>query len=237
LGVGYAASALHRILYLVADESAAAPAEPSPELAQMFPGVKWGGPAKFEAMPIADILAWRERLAEKYWTQLGEILTWDEESDLEAADDTSTSADVQLHYVAALVDERGPEILADVIGAPKPSHKEFERAFAAVERRGFTSRFPQLLLGAMHWLPFERNLIIEEPDWRGNVRRFGSSERLMEEIIDLRDLILETALRVADWNPDQQPSDLLGAAWQASETVARIGAIAVTRRLPLWSTG
>jgi hypothetical protein len=237
LGVGYAALPLHRILYLVTDEVAGAPAEPPPELAQVFLGVKWGGPAKFRATPIADILGWRERLAEKYWSQLGEILTWDEESDFEAAEDTSTSADVQFQYLAALVDERGPEVSLDLVGAPKPSHEEFERTFIAVERRGFTSRFPQLLLGAMHWLPFERNLIIEEPDWRGKVRRFGSTERLIEEITELRDLIAQTDPRATDWNPDQQPEDILGAAWQASETVARIGAIAVTKRLPLWTTG
>jgi len=216
LGVGYAASALHRILDLVTDESAAAPSEPPPELAQAFPGVKWGRPAKFRATPVADILAWRERLAEKYWSQLGEILTWDEENDFEAAEDTRTSADVQFHYLAALIDERGPE---------------------AVGRHGFTSRFPQMLLGAMHWLPFERNLIIEEPDWRGKLRRFGSSERLIEEIIDLRDLIAAADLRATEQNPDQGREDLLGAAWQASETVARIGAIAVRERVPLWTTG
>ncbi len=237
MGVGYAASPLHRIFYLATDETAAAPAEPPPEWAQIFPGAKWGGPARFRGIPLADVLRWRERLAEKYWSQLGEMLTWHEESDFEAAEDTSTSADVQLHYLAALIDDRGPEMLPDLIGTGKPSHEEFERAFSAVEGRGFTSRFPQLLLGAMHWLPFERNLIIEEPDWRGTVRRFGSSERLIEEIIDLRDLILETDARVADWNPDQQLDDLLSAAWQASETVARIGAIAVARHLPLWTTG
>ncbi len=234
MGVGYAASALHRILNLVTDERLT---EPPPEWAEALPGVKWGGPAKVRTTPIVDILAWRERMAAKYWSQLDEVLTWDEESDFEAAEDTGTSWDVQLHYLAALVDEHGPEILPELVNTPKPSHEEFERAFAAVERRGCTSRFPQLLLGAMHWLPFERNLIIEEPDWQGKLRRFGSAERLIAEITELRDLIAETHLRATEWSPDNQPDDLLGAAWQASETVARIGAIAITRRLPLWRTG
>ena len=237
MGVGYAASALHRIFYLVTDKTGAAPAEPPPELAQIFPGVKWGGPAKFRGTPLADVLRWRERLAEKYWSQLGEMLTWDEESEFEAAEDTSTSADVQLRYLAAFIGERGADALPDLIGAGKPSHQEFERAFTAVERRGFTGRFPQLLLGAMRWLPFERNLILEESDWGGKLARFGSTERLMDEITELRDLIAQTDPRATDWNPDQQPEDILGAAWQASDTVARIGAIAVTKRLPLWTTG
>ncbi|WP_218279127.1 hypothetical protein, partial [Pseudomonas sp. FW300-N1A5] len=51
---------------------------------------------------------------------------------------------------------------------------EVEAAFANAERRGFGERFPQLLLGASFWLPFSRNLMIEEPDWDGAVQRYGS---------------------------------------------------------------
>jgi hypothetical protein len=53
-------------------------------------------------------------------------------------------------------------------------------AFKESQRRAFDGRFPQLQLGASIWLPFKRNLMIEEPNWYGLIARYGSALRPCE---------------------------------------------------------
>src|SRR5208282_1646508 len=96
-----------------------------------------------------------------------------------------------LRYVAAIVDERGAAGLRGLVGAQRPPREEIGRALDRVNRRGFTVRFPQLSLTEYYWLPFQRNLIIEAPDWRVKTKRFGSVYRLADELRDLRALLLE----------------------------------------------
>ena len=102
----------------------------------------------------------------------------------------------------------------------------------------FTGRYPQLLLGEQFWLPFERNTIIEEPDWHGKTERFGSNTRLAEEIRELKAMIEEADPHVTQWTWEAgRPEDILGAAWQAGETMVRICTAAIARHLPFWTAG
>ena len=240
MGIGYAASALHLISYLVIDETA--PYTTTPPVSwhlPPMPGVRYmREPARFRSLAAQDIIVWRDRLAIKCRGQLGELLSWDETSDYSKSEEAATSADVLLRYVAAIADEGGPQALRGLVGANKPAHDEIDHARAGAERRGFTGRFRQLLLVYAFWLPFQRDMIIEEPDWQGKTERFGSSFRLEEEVRELREQIADADPRSKEWTSEREaPTRALWAAWQASETVARICAAATSLRLPLWTTG
>jgi hypothetical protein len=240
MGVGYEASALHLISTLVVDESAPYTTEPPAWWGlPPIPGAKYmSGPPRFRSPAASEIVRWRNRLALRYRAQLGERLTWDEQSEFSLGEDAAVSADVMLRYVAAIVDEHGPEGLRSLVGAEKPAHEEIARALDAVDRRGFTGRFPQLSLTEYYWLPFQRNLIIEAPDWRGKTKRFGSVYRLADEVSDIRALLLHADPGCAPWTAEREvPARILWAAWQASETVAKVCAAGAARHLPVWTTG
>jgi hypothetical protein len=239
LGIGYQASALHKIVHLVVDEDAPYWTEPPPGWKlPLFPGVRYmKDPARFRSSDAADIIAWRDQLAAKYRDQFGELLTWDEGSDVSESAETATGADVSFRYVAALLDERGPEGIHDLVGTTKPGHAEIARALHEADRRGFTGRFPQFLLVSKYWLPFQRNMVIEEPSWLGTVERFGSNYRLTEELQQVRDAILAVDPSAALWTVDREiPDETLWAAWHASEAFSRICAIATSQHLPFWGT-
>ncbi len=240
MGVGYQASALHLISYLVVDENAPSITEPPPGwVLPAIPGAKYmTEPAQLRSPSASDIVAWREKIAAKYASQLDEFLTWDETSDFEKSEDVATSGDLLLRYVAAVIEESGPAAVVKLKGRHKPTTEELDRAFDEVDRRGFTGRFSQLLLGSQYWLPFQRNLIIEEPNWEGTIHRFGSTYRLEDEIRELRAAIEKADPHSVEWTAVRGvPDQILHAAWQASETIARICAAATERHLPLWTTG
>jgi hypothetical protein len=98
LGVGYQASALHKIAYLVVDEAAPSTSEP-PSWWKLppIPGAQYATePARVRSPTAVDVIAWRDQLAIKYRGQLGEVLTWDEASDFVESEDAGTGADVLL---------------------------------------------------------------------------------------------------------------------------------------------
>ena len=244
MGVGYATSALHRVIY-VEPVPGSKPRPQPPFILDLLGGpngkVTWdGGPTHFVSPAVEDILAWRDRISTKYLSQLGEILSWNERSDFEQSEDARTDADVLLRYVAAVLDRQGPEKAARaLLDSQPPPFKQYDAEFADADRRGFTGRFPQLLLGGDYWLPFQRNLIIEEPDWRNDVQRFGSSFRLADEVAEIRSFIAAADRRATAWNADRydDPPDVFSLAWQASDMVSRLCAIARSRNLPFWTTG
>lgn len=81
-------------------------------------------------------------------------------------------------------------------------------------------------------------MIIEEPDWQSKTERYGSSYRLADELEELRQLIKDADPRSVEWTERRDPpAKTLWAAWQASETIARISSIANSRHLPFWTTG
>jgi hypothetical protein len=240
LSIGYQTSALCRIIYSVVDETAPFVTEP-PTGWKLPPisGAKYMlEPVRLRSPAPADIIAWRDHLAAKYRSDLDELLSWDETTDYSASEDVASSADMLLRYVAAIVDEGGTEELRRLVDAKAPSRDEIGGALEAAEHRGFTGRFPQLLLVSKFWLPFQRNTIIKEPDWQGNNERFGSSLRLADEVRELRDLIRAADPRSIEWTREREvPTMALWAAWQASETLAHIATAAVSQRLPLLTTG
>lgn len=240
MGVGYSASALHLITYLVVDENAPYTTVPPPGWKlPPIPGVRYmTDPTRFRSPAAADIISWRDRLATKYQDQLGELLSWDEGSEFQKSEDAPASGDVLLRYVAAVAEENGPKAIRKLVGAQKPAQDELRRALDGANRRGFTGRFSQLLLGSEFWLPFQRDMIIEEPDWQGKIARFGSAYRLEDEIHELRTMIKSADPRSPEWTPEREvPDQTLGAAWQVSETIARVCAVATSRHLPFWTTG
>jgi hypothetical protein len=239
MGVGYAASALHRIAYLEPVPGSEPGTKPPPF--PLPPDAVWDARlTRFSSPDAAAIIAWRERISAKYDPELGERLWWDEESDFAQSEDVRTRADMLFRFVAAILDQRGPDTAATALeGATKPSPLELTAVFGEAERRGLAGRFPQLLLGARYWLPFQRNVIIEEPSWRGAVERYGSLFRLAEELNGVRDFIASTDASAIHWTAKQvaEPPNLLASAWQVSDTVSRLAAVAVSKRLPLWTTG
>ncbi len=174
MDVGNQASALHLIAYLVVDDDAPYATEPSRgwNLPPIPSAKLMKDPARFRSPAAADIVSWRDRLAIRRQSQLGEILTWDETTDFCEAADTAVSGDLLLRYVAAIAsDEGGAAAVRGLAGREGPPHEKIGRALVDARRRGFTGRYPQLLLGEQFWLPFERNTIIEEPDWQDRAVR------------------------------------------------------------------
>jgi hypothetical protein len=244
MGVGYQVSPLRRLVRLDSARLNTRPAVPGEnpmvDLVRDATGSDVqvaDGPLRTRSPTASSILAWRQRIATKYRDQLDETFTWDEGSTYETSEDVATYGDVMLHFAAAVLDQRGQAGLSSMVHQRRPTSDELEAAFADAERRAFGGRFPQLLLGARLWLPFSRNLMIEEPDWEGAVKRYGSVPRLLDEITAI-------CTGIATANPSVEQSAesdaleySLAAAWQTSATVLRLATIAVEKHLPLWTTG
>lgn len=194
-------------------------------------------PARFKSPSIEVILAWRDKIAAKYRDQLEEELTWDESSTFETSEDVATSGDVLFHYAAAVLDQRGASELRKLADVTEPPREEYEAAFAEADRRSFSGRFPQLLLGAEVWLPYKKNLMIEEPNWDDRLDRYGSVVRLIEEVTAVRAAIAEAQPSVVRSSDFRTSDKMLNAAWHTSSIILRIAAIAAARHLPLWTTG
>jgi hypothetical protein len=241
MGVGYQVSPLHRIVRLDTTDLRKRPVGRGEnallDALGNRPGVQIvDGPVRTQSPTVERIVAWRRGLARRYRGQLDEELTWDERSAYENSEDVGTGDDVILHFTAAVLDEHGMAGLS-MIDQRRPNNREMEIAFAEADRRGFGGRFPQFLLGARIWLPFSRNLMIEEPDWNGRVKRYGSVPRLIDELTTLRAGIADANPSVKQSAEPEAQEYSLAAAWQASSTILRLATVASERHLPLWTTG
>jgi hypothetical protein len=243
MGIGYQVAPLHRLIVMNTAELHTRPAVRGEN--PLFDVLKDAsgrdvhvadGPLRMRSPSIESILAWRQRIATKYRDQLDEDLTWDEGSTYESSDDVATSGDVMFHFAAALLDQQGQRGLSSMIQQRHPTTDEMTAAFANADRRGFGGRFPQLLLGAQLWLPFSRNLMIEEPNWDGAVERYGSVPRLLDEVTEIRAAIAEADPSVEQSTEQEALEHSLAAAWQVSDTVLRLVALASEKHLPLWTT-
>ena len=145
MGVGYQASALHRIVILVVEENAPYTLErPKNSPLPPMPNVRYmRDPARFRSPDATDIIAWRDRLAIKYRSQFEELLSWDETSAYSQDIEIGVGVDVLLRYVAARIVEAGPSALRDLVGVVKPERSEIHRAG---ERNsvGFQRAFPAI---------------------------------------------------------------------------------------------
>lgn len=244
MGVGYQVSALHRLIYLDMAATHWRPVvrgeNPPLDVLGDAAGVKTvaDGVLRTRSPTVESILVWRQRLASKYLDQLDGELTWDERSTFESSEEVATSADLLFHYVAAVLDQRGQAGLRNFVHRGSPPQDEVHAAFTEADRRGFGGRFPQLLLGASTWLPFERNLMMEEPNWDGKMARYGSVFRFVDEVSAVRAGIADADPSVARSAESDAESELiLAAAWQTSATILRLATLATERHLPLSTTG
>jgi hypothetical protein len=244
MSMGYQVSALHRLSYL---DMSALHTRPivrgeNPVLdafLEVAPGATVAdGPVHMRSPTTENILSWRQRIASKYHDQLDGQPTWDEYSDFEDSDDVASSQDLLFHYLAAVLDQRGQAGLKELVGRDAPSYDEMHAAFSEAARRGFGGRFPQLLLAATIWLPFERNLMIEEPNWDGEMDRYGSVPRLHDEVTAVREAITDADPTVAQSAKAAPESKLvLVGAWRCSETILRLTIVANEKQLPLLRLG
>jgi hypothetical protein len=242
MGVGYCVSPLHRMCHL--DTSAMTTRRPIKgcdsridQFAEVTGAIVAVGTPRFYSPAIEEILVWRQGIATKYRDQLEEGLTWDEGSTFEIAEDVATSGDVMFHYVAAVLDQHGKSELSKLSNVGQPPPQQLDAVFAEADRRGFGGRFPHLLLGAELWLPFKSQLMIEEPNWEGKVNRYGSAFHLVDEVTTVRAAIADTQPSVANASGADTSHNVIGAAWQTSNTVLRLATIAAAKQLPLWTTG
>lgn len=242
--VEYVVSPLHRITYLDTSNPTLATIT-NDGSATRFPSDIPGTHKVIRRVPVrlrsslkADILAWRDRIASKYKDQLGESLSWNEDSNFEQSESANTDENLMLRYVAAILDQRGPDTARALAGTTMPPYADMASVFAEADRRGFAGRFPQLLLDARYWLPSKQYLIIEEPDWRGTVARYGSASRFSDELKEVQAFVAaaEPEAATRPTNRSFPPKDVLAGAWQASEAAARVCAVAVAQHLPLWTT-
>ncbi len=243
MGVGYSVSPLHRIIYLNTSAMTTRPpvkGSDSPvDLIAEQSGAKIAneGMVRFNSPTLEDVIAWRERLATQYRDQLQEPLTWDEGSPFETSEDVATHGDVLFRYVAAVLDQRGPFELRKLINLGDPSSQELDAAFAEASRRSFGGRFPHLLLGAKVWLPFKSQLMIEEPNWRGHLDRYGSVFHLVDEITAVRAGIVDAQPSAVHLPAAETSDEIMVSAWQTSDTILRLATIGAAKHLPLWTTG
>ena len=147
-----------------------------------------------------------------------------------------------LRYVAAVLDQHGPVAAAGMlVNMTEPNLAEpgdlaqVNTAFAETDRRGFSGRFPHLLLDAHYWFPFQRSMMIEETNWEGKIERYGSSIRLLEELKAVKSFITGALPAVGTIPAADQ--DVLSAAWETSEAVLRPCMSAIDKRVPLWTPG
>jgi hypothetical protein len=117
----------------------------------------------------------------------------------------------------------------------------FRRALRAtpvkIEATGGLMNYHEIL-AARIWLPFERNLMIEEPNWDGKVDRNGSVFRLVDEINAIRAAVAETDSSVVQSiETDAALERIHAAAWQTSSVILHLARLAAAKHLPLLTTG
>jgi hypothetical protein len=242
MGVGYCVSPLHRMTYFDTSAMTTRPpvtgsGSPIDQIAEATGANVGVGTPRLYSPTEGEILVWRQGVATKYRDQLEEQLTWDEDTTFEVSEDVATIGDVMFHYAAAILDQHGKSELSKLIDAEKPSTQEFDAVFAEADRRGFGGRFPHLLLGANLWLPYKRQLMIEEPNWEGKLARYGSVFHLVDEVTTVRAAMVDTQPSVIHSSAGETSDQVIVVAWQTSSTILRLAAIAAAKHLPLWTTG
>lgn len=215
---GFITAALHQGPALIFSRPATDPGNPWPEI-----------DAKLAGPNALTIVTWRDVLVEKYRTQLDQPLDWDEATTFREQVDVDPEAQRALFYATAVLELQGEELAAAHLAAlQKLPNNALERITADIDKLGYRCHFPQLLLQVDYWLPFSRDLIIEEPDWSGATRRFGSLMALRHEL-DRVELFLQHGRHTSP-----SSSAVLDAAIFCLRVLSALSAIAWAKKLPLW---
>jgi hypothetical protein len=186
-----------------------------------------------------QILKWRDGIARKYRSQLKELLSWDEDSAFETSEDFLSRESLAFSHTAASIDLLGEKEAARKLAEQSdPTLAEFRDFGERAAKKGYLCRFPQILLEAENWLPFQRDMIIEEPNWEGHVTRFGSLFGLRQEIKIIRGFIQTTLPDIAQRADDGvraklRTRNILDDAWSNSVQMLRATETACSRRLPM----
>ena len=240
MGVGYQASALHRIVILVVEENAPytleppknSPLPPMPNVRYMRDPARFRSPDATTSSPGA--IGWRSNIG-------ASSKSFCRGTKRAPIHRISRSASAPTFSCVMSQPESSRPVRLRCATSSAWSSPNVAR-FIALENAilwGFRGRFPQLLLGPMYWLPFQRDMIVEEPDWRGAFNRYGSSFRLADELRDITTFIAGADPRATQWTVEkmEEPDKTLWAAWQAGDAIARVCAAANAHHLPLWTTG
>jgi len=177
---------------------------------------------------LSDITDWLQRINEKYAAQLGQPLNWDESSPYHQEIEIAEAAQDALFYVAGRLAVDGPEALQQIDNIEHPSTVVLQKLRRSVEAMGFQCRFPQLLLRVDYWLPFERDLIIEEPDWSGKQCRFGSLPALRGQLDQVMNALQQQR------QSGQKTAPVLDQAISCARALTALSTIAWANKLPLW---
>ena len=240
MSCNYQVCAFSRLMLFDEANLAAAPTMPMPDyLTKIFPGrgraVRVGSIMDMVSSPAKqEVLAWRSRLDRISRSQLGEALSWDEDSSVVLSEDALGGS--ELFAAAAALDQSGSLAASRLRGTSELSRAAMDEFSRQVQLRGFTSSFTQILLDVNSWLPFRRDLIIEEPDWRDRIGRFGSLPTLLDQTRALQEWIAVTepaAKRPPDAGANEDLLTVLARAWRCADCVISLAGAAVVNHLPL----
>ena len=96
-------------------------------------------------------------------------------------------------------------------------------------------RFPQATIGPTYYLPFKANLILEVPDWSGEVEKFGSLSNLVEELTEVLVVVEWADSKAAEaGQKDTYHEDRLASAYNAARIKLALARIGLEKNLPFW---
>lgn len=105
----------------------------------------------------------------------------------------------------------------------------------AARVRGFSVRFPQPSIAPGFFLPFPANIILEVPDWRGEVSRFGSLPNLARELAEVLALIAAADPSAATAGQrDAKHEDRRAGACNAARIKLDLARAGLRENLPFW---
>lgn len=241
MGVGYSVGPLSKTYFFMdPSEFASEVVDPPPHWPKTDNAVFFsGGGFKLHQPSPAEILTWQGALSKEHGALIGEAVEWDENVAICEDEEMGSSSSVLMSYVAALLDEHGSVAAAGMLlGREDIASAILRLGHQALKRPGFKTRFPQLLLGAEFWLPYRRDVTFAAPDWRGNMRRYGSIFALSAELDTVRAFIRDANPPATEWTLERDfPPTVFAKAWQVSEALMRLAVIGCEQHLPMWASG
>ena len=144
--------------------------------------------------------------------------------------------DLELSHLLAYIDLVGLDgLTADYRTRPRDKYDMDKDLLNKASRRGFSVRFPQATIGPTYYLPFKANLILEVPDWSGEVEKFGSLSNLVEELTEVLVVVGWADSKAAEaGQKDTYHEDRLASAYNAARIKLALARIGLEKNLPFW---